>query len=147
MKRRDFIKTSAVSAGLAGCIKISPQLIAAGTDSSKNGATSTDNRPAEYLRRVQGDWFLPPQPVLGRPYQISPMLLAERIRRKIVPRRGFCGIAPGGSVSEAFISGNGAMNIELPGDPYSEQVLFHHESLLMPWKRPLEAPHTADIFP
>ena len=147
MKRRDFIKTSAVAAGLAGCIKISPQLIAAGTDSSKNGATSTDNRPAEYLRRVQGDRFLPPQPVLGRPYQISPMLLAERIRRKIVPRRGFCSIAPGGSVSEAFISGNGAMNIELPGDPYSEQVLFHHESLLMPWKRPLEAPHTADIFP
>jgi len=109
MKRRDFIKTSAVAAGLAGCVKISPRLVAAGTDPSKNGATSTDNRPAEYLRRVQGDRFLPPQPVLGRPYQISPMLLAERIRRKIVPRRGFCSIAPGGSVSEAFISGNGAI--------------------------------------
>ena len=39
------------------------------------------------------------------------------------------------------------MNIELMGDPYSEQVLFHHESLLMPWKRPLEAPQVADIFP
>jgi hypothetical protein len=39
------------------------------------------------------------------------------------------------------------MNIELMGDPYSEQILFHHESLLMPWKRPLEAPKVADIFP
>ena len=39
------------------------------------------------------------------------------------------------------------MTIELMGDPYSEQILFHHESLLMPWKRPLEAPKVADIFP
>jgi alpha-L-fucosidase 2 len=44
-------------------------------------------------------------------------------------------------------SGSGAMNIELTGDPYSEQVLFHHESLIMPWRRPLEAPKAADIFP
>jgi hypothetical protein len=39
------------------------------------------------------------------------------------------------------------MNIEMTCDPYSEQILFHHESLLMPWKRPLEAPNVADIFP
>jgi len=38
------------------------------------------------------------------------------------------------------------MNIELTGDPYTEQILFHHESLLMPWRRPLEAPNAADIF-
>ncbi len=75
------------------------------------------------------------------------MPLAERVRRKIVPQRGFCSIAPGDLVSESLISGNGAMNIELMGDPYSEQILFRHESLLMPWKRPLEAPNVADIFP
>ncbi|HXR06520.1 MAG TPA: glycoside hydrolase N-terminal domain-containing protein, partial [Candidatus Acidoferrum sp.] len=75
------------------------------------------------------------------------MPLAERVRRKIVPQRGFCSIAPGDLVSESLISGNGAMNIELMGDPYAEQILFHHESLLMPWKRPLEAPQVADIFP
>jgi hypothetical protein len=39
------------------------------------------------------------------------------------------------------------MNIELMGDPFSEQILFRHESLLMPWKRPLDAPNVADIFP
>jgi hypothetical protein len=75
------------------------------------------------------------------------MPLAERVRRKIVPQRGFCSIAPGNLVSESLTSGNGAMNIELTGDPYSEQILFHHESLLMPWKRPLEAPNVAGIFP
>jgi alpha-L-fucosidase 2 len=64
-----------------------------------------------------------------------------------VPQRGFCSIAPGNLVSESLTSGNGAMNIELMGDPYAEQILFHHESLLMPWKRPLEAPKVADIFP
>jgi hypothetical protein len=39
------------------------------------------------------------------------------------------------------------MNIELMGDPYAERILFHHESLLLPWKRPMEAPNVADIFP
>ena len=106
-----------------------------------------DNRSAEYLRRAQQDRFLPKPPAPVRSYPISPMPLAERIRRKIVPQRGFCSIAPGNLVSESLTSGNGAMNIELMGDPYSEQILFHHESLLMPWKRPLEAPKVADIFP
>src|ERR1051325_957019 len=146
MKRRDFIKTGAVAVGAMGSLKISPAL-AAGLDSRKNGAASGDNRPAEYLRRVQGDRFLPKSPEPARTYQISPMPLAERIRRKIVPQRGFCSIAPGDLVSEALTSGNGAMNIELMGDPYSEQILFQHESLLMPWPRPLEAPKIADIFP
>jgi len=147
MKRRDFLKTSAVAAGVAASLKIAPILAAAENDSPKTGAPSSDNRPAEYLHRVQSDRFLPKPPAPPRTYPISPMPLAERVRRKIVPQRGFCSIAPGDLVSEALTSGNGAMNIELMGDPYSEQILFHHESLLMPWKQPLEAPNVADIFP
>jgi hypothetical protein len=122
-------------------------LAAAESESAKTGAPSSDNRPAEYLHRVQGDKFLPKAPAPARSYPISPMPLAERLKRKIVPQRGFCSIAPGNTVSESLISGNGAMNIELMGDPYSEQILFHHENLLMPWKRPLEVPNVADIFP
>ncbi len=147
MKRRDFLKTSAVAAGAVGSLKLSPMLAAAENGSAKNGALSSDNRPAEYLRRVQGDRFLPKAPAPARTYPISPIPLAERVRRKIVPQRGFCSIAPGDLVSEALTSGNGAMNIELMGDPYAEQVLFHHESLLMPWNRPLEASKVADLFP
>ena len=75
------------------------------------------------------------------------MTLEERLKRKIVSQHGFCSIIPGKTTSEGMTSGNGAMNIELAGDPYSEQILFHHESLLMPWRRPLEAPKVADIFP
>jgi hypothetical protein len=112
-----------------------------------SGAPPTDNLPAEYLYRVQGDRFLPKPPAPARKYPISPMPLAERVRRKIVPQRGFCSIAPGQLVSESLTSGNGAMKIELMGDPYAEQILFHHEGLLMPWRRPLEAPQVADIFP
>ena len=63
-----------------------------------------------------------------------------------MPLRGFCSIAPGEFVSENHISGNGAVTIELMGDPYAERILFHHESLLMPWK-PVEAPNVADNFP
>jgi len=150
MKRRDFLKTGAAAAGLAGSLKIAPMLAAAESEpqkpSGQTGAPPADNRPAEYLKRVQGDRFLP-KPASARSYPISPMPLAERIQRKIVPRRGFCSIAPAEWVSEALISGNGAMHIELMGDPYAEQILFHHESLLMPWKRPLAAPNMADIFP
>jgi len=143
MKRRDFIKRSALAAGLAGSLNALPQLMAAegGTPPS-----SGDNRSAEYLRRAQAAPFLPKPPAPARTYQISPMPLAERVRRKLVPQRGFCSIAPGNLVNECLTSGNGAMNIELMGDPYSEQVLFHHQSLLLPWKRPLEAPKVADIF-
>ncbi len=147
MKRRDFLKASAAAAGLVGSLKISPALVAAENESKKAGALSADNRPAEYLHRVQGDRFLPKPPALARTYPISPMPRAERVRRKIVPQRGFCSIAPGDLVSEALTSGNGAMNIELMGDPYSEQILFHHESLLLPWSRPLEAPRIAEFLP
>ncbi len=146
MKRRDFLKTSAAAAGLVGSLRISPALAAAGDDSKKAAAVAADNRPAAYLGRVRSDRFLPKPPTPARTYQISPMPLVERIRRKAVPQRGFCSIAPGHIVSEALTTGNGAMNIELMGDPYSEQILFHHESLLMPWKRPLEAPKVAEIF-
>jgi len=146
MKRRDFLKTSAATAGLVGSLTIEPILGAADRD-SQTGAPLADIRPAEYLNHVQGDPVLPKPPELAQPYPISPMPLAERVRRKIVPRRGFCSITPGELVNEGLISGNGAMTIELMGDPYSEQILFHHESLLMPWKRPLEAPQIADILP
>ena len=151
MKRRDFLKTSAAAAGLVGSLKIAPMLAAAESDSPKTSGQTvtppTDNRPADYLHRMQGEPFLPTPPVPARSYEISPMPLAERVRRKIVPQRGFCSSAPGDLVSESLTTGNGAMNIELMGDPFAEQILFHHESLLMPWKRPVEAPQVADIFP
>jgi alpha-L-fucosidase 2 len=145
MKRRKFFKTGMAVAGLIATTKISP-LLAATEKKSKKGMLFKDNRPADYLNRVQRVPFLPKLPVAGRSYPISPMPLAERVRQKIVPQHGFCSITPGELVSEALTSGNGAMKIELMGDPYSEKILFHHESLLMPWKRPMEAPNIADIF-
>ena len=75
------------------------------------------------------------------------MPLSDRLRRGIVPRQGFCSTIPGTTVSEGLTSGNGHMYIEVMCDPYSEQILFHHESLLVPWKRPFEAPKAAEVFP
>ncbi len=146
MKRRKFVKTSAAAASLLGTLEISPLLAATENESPDTGMPSVDNRPAGYLNRVRGVPFLPKPPEVGRSYPISPMPLEERVKRQIVPQRGFCSITPGSLVREALTSGNGTMNIELMGDPYSEEILFHHEGLLMPWKRPLEAPNVADIF-
>jgi alpha-L-fucosidase 2 len=159
MRRRDFLKASTVAAGLAGSLKLVGPLKASEgspqTSSPVSGATGAAqqrNRSADYVRRAQEDTFLPKPPVFAASsrsaaVRISPMPLAERVKRKIVPRRGFCSIAPGATLSEGLISGNGAMNIEMTCAPYSEQVLFRHESLMMPYKRPYEAPKVADIFP
>ena len=145
MERRKFVKTGATAAVLAGSLELSPALLANDNEPRETDAPLTDNRPAEYLDRVRRDPFLP-GPGERIMLSVEPMPLEERIRRKIVPQHGFCSIAPGKTVREALISGNGTVNIELPGNPYSEQVLFHHEALLMPWKRPMEAPRIADIF-
>jgi alpha-L-fucosidase 2 len=151
MKRRDFLKTSGAAAGLVGTMNV-PSVLTAGEGDPQARPVPpktrpVDNRPARYIRRAQKDPFLPKPPVPGRSYPITPMPLAERVRRKVVPRRGFCSIGPADAVNESLVSGNGAMRIELMGDPYTEQVLFRHESLLMPWKKPVEAPDVADIFP
>ncbi len=146
MKRREFFKASAAVTGLMASMEISPLLASDETKSSKKGILKADNRSKEYLKRVQKGPFLPKPPVVGRSYPVSPMPLAERVKREIVPQHGFCSIAQGNSVREALTSGNGKMTIELMGDPYSEKILFHHESLLMPWKRPIEAPNVAAIF-
>jgi alpha-L-fucosidase 2 len=159
MKRRDFIKKSAVAVGMAGSINLLPPLLASEHDSQKvlkrsdkAGVAQQDNRSVEYLRRVKKDRFLPKasayaQSKLAPAVRISPMPMTERLKRNVVPRKGFCSLVPGRTTSEGITSGNGPMNIEITGDPYSEQILFHNESLLMPWKRPFEAPKVADIFP
>lgn len=147
MKRRKFVKTGAAAVGLMGSLEISPLLAATTNEFEETGALLTNNRPEAYLNSVRGNLNLPKLPTAGRSYPIPPMPLDERIKLKIVPQRGFCSIAPGKLVSEALTSGNGTMHIELMGNPYSEQILFHHESLLMPWKRPMEAPNIAGIFP
>jgi hypothetical protein len=80
MKRRDFLKTSAAAAGLVGSLTIKSALAKAEGDpqatSEQTGAQLTDNRPAEYLHRVQEDRFLPKPPAPARLYPISPMPLA-----------------------------------------------------------------------
>ena len=145
MKRRDFLKTGAVAAGLAGSLKLFPALAA----NESGSQTPGDNRFADYLRRAQEDKFLPKPPVVADSspadaLKISPMPLAERVRRKIVPRRGFCSLSP---TSGALLSGTGAVNIELDGDPFTEQIPFRHEMLFAPRRRPAEAPNIADILP
>ena len=151
MKRRDFLKKSTIAVGLASSLEAISPLMASDSEPPKpsrpTGRLPEENRSPEFLRRAREDKFLPKAPVFAErqaDVKISPMPLAERVRRKIVPRRGFCSIAPG---SDALISGNGAMSIEMPCDPYSEQILFRHESLFVPLRRPFEAPKIAGVFP
>jgi alpha-L-fucosidase 2 len=159
VKRRDFLTKGTAVAGLVSSAKFVPPLMADQSGASKPAPAAAkakvaqeEIRSAEYLNREREDKFLPKPPVFRESdgpadVPVSPMPLAERVKRKVVPRRGFCSIAPGASLSEGLTSGNGAMNIETTCAPYSEQILFRHESLMMPYKRPYEAPNVADIFP
>ncbi len=153
MKRRDFLKTSAAAASLAGTQALLPPLAAAEIESPEAsvlpGALAEENRSADFLRRVQQDELLPKPPVVvgSSPpgeVQISPMPLSERIRRGIVPRRGLCSLAPGNDV---LLSGNGAMSLELDGNPYLEEIPITHERLFTPHPKGYECPNIADIFP
>ena len=155
MKRRDFLSKGTVAAGLAGSTSLLKPLDAAQSaapkpaqSSAKAPTTHKEIRSAEYLERVRKDELLPKPPALresGGPIPLSPMPLAERIRRNVVPRHGFCSISPANDA--LLISGNGAMTIETACDPYSEQIVFRHENLFTPHKRPFEAPKIAGIFP
>ena len=146
MKRRKFFKSTTAAAGLIGTLNIPQILVAAEQESSQTRAPLTDNRPVDYLDSVKDVPFLSKAPKTGKTYPITPMPLEDRVRQRIIPKKGFCSVAPGDVVSEALTAGNGAMTIELKGYPYTEEVLFHHEELMMPWKKPMEAPNVANIF-
>lgn len=154
MKRRVFIKKSAITAGLVGssslllttatgCNETSSQ------NSGRKRVVPKEIRSDEFLKSVKSDKSLTKNPVFAESFlpeksQIKSMPLKERLKRNIVPRRGFCSLAPGG---EALSSGNGAVNIEVAGNPYTEQIPFSHESLFAPRKKSLEAPKIANVFP
>jgi len=144
MKRREFIRTSAVAAGLAGSLKVIPTTVAAEPEPPKQPKPrAEENLSADYLDRVRSDPLLPKSPV-SLDAAIPPMALGERVRRKVVPRRGYCSLTP---ASGSLISGNGAMNIELECDPFNERISFRHEMLYAPRRRPSEAPKVAEFFP
>jgi hypothetical protein len=155
MKRRDFLTKGTLAAGLAA----SPCLLAPILESETSSAQSTKSseqpakapeeiRSAEYLRRAREDQLLPKMPAHTDSrlsgVKIVPMPYEERMRRGIIPRRGFCSITPGSDA--LLISGNGPINIDMPCDPYSEQVSFRHESLFVP-RKPFQAPNIAGILP
>jgi alpha-L-fucosidase 2 len=150
MRRRDFIKKGTIAAGLASSVDfLSLPANGSSQPSPQAGTLPDDNRSADYGRAAQDDAFVPKPPefaasLRSSDVKISPMPLEERLRRKLVPRRGFCSIEPGNG---ALICGNGTVSIELEGDPYTEQIPFRHELLYPPRRRPFEAPKIAEIFP
>ena len=144
MKRRVFIKNSALSIGLV----TTPSLLLATAkledpETAQIAGTEPEEiRSVEYLRRAKSSQFLPKPPEYTN-ISLSPMPLSERLKRNIVPRRGFCCISPGG---EGLSAGNGAVNIEVIGNPYTERISFSHESLFTPRKKSFEAPKIANVF-
>jgi len=84
--------------------------------------------------------FLPKTPVSASPElgdtKALPMSLEERIKQKIVPKLG---IVSTGTDGGTLLSGDGKMMVELAGNPLEDDIIFHHERIMQPWKRPFEA--------
>jgi len=75
----------------------------------------------------------------------SPMPRAERIRRCIVPKRGFVSTGIDGGT---MISGDGKMMVETGGQSAVRPGEFsRHERLIQPWPTPWEAPKIASVLP
>ena len=86
--------------------------------------------------------FVPPD------QRVVPMSLQERIRLGTVPMRGMCSTVPAKTPDNGLLSGNGKMWVEVFGDSFSEQIVFHQEKLLQPWRdHPLQAPQIASVLP
>ncbi len=147
MQRRTFLTKSALvsAAALTSPAFASPL-------SEKEAVPVSPTSAPDTLPPGPADAFLPKQPLsiealLPAAERIHPMPLAERQRPGMVPRRGICSLSPGRPSWDTLLSGNGSMYTELAGHPYTEQLLFHHELLQVPWRRPFEAPKVASVLP
>jgi alpha-L-fucosidase 2 len=157
VKRRECLTRVTAVAGLAGSVTLPDALQAdQGTAPSKTRTPRTarlaqgEIRSTAYLTRARQDRLLPKPPVISQAVRpgdvaISPMSLAERVRRGVVPRRGLCSLTP--APDALLISGNGAMSVETACHPYAESIVFRHESLFAPRKRPFESPNIAGVLP
>jgi len=154
MKRRDFLKKSTLAAGLVSAPRTLVPLLESeapaslGIEPAQMKMNSlNETRSAGYFARARSEKLLPKKPTfvttLASGVKITPMPLTERRQRGILPRRGFCSISPG---RDALLSGNGPISIEVSCNPYSEQVVFRHESVFVPHKH-FEAPNIAPILP
>lgn len=157
MHRRDFLKGGlqtggAVVAGLA--VSASTQ---AQTPTSSSATPPVPATPVKAIKPYRlpvgkSDAWLPKLPLSVETIApsgpaIAPMSLEDRVRRHIVPRRGVCSLAPADKFKDTLLTGNGWMSAELAGDPFAERVVFRQERLLLPWKRPFEAPNIAAVLP
>ena len=69
-------------------------------------------------------------------------------KRTFLPRHNVCSIAPAEDASDNFITGNGALRMQMTGRPYHEVVTYGHEELYMPkWVKTPEPPDLRPVLP
>lgn len=149
IRRRDVLQAGVVGIAGASMLRLTPAVADAPPKGSVSGATK---QTPLVTRSVSAESRLAPELPLPLAHDtkapaITPISKGERERRGVVPRRGVCSIAPGTPFRDTLLSGNGSQYLELTGAPYSERVLFHHEHLMLPWRRPFEAPNVAAVLP
>ena len=122
MDRRGFIKKSAIAAGSAGSLEKRRGLGRKKGNRSGGGARESFRRLSSACAAgpVTAEIADARESLRSPEARISPMPLAERVRRRIVPRRGFCSIVPDSDA--LLISGRGHGH-RGGCHPYAEQII------------------------
>ena len=69
-------------------------------------------------------------------------------KRTFLPRHNACSISPATDPSDNYVTGNGAMRINVTGRPYNEYMTFGHELLYVPqWVKTPEPPDLRPVLP
>ncbi len=79
-------------------------------------------------------------------YEYEPMALEAR--KKILPERSVCSLAPSEDYADCASTGNGFQRIDVLGDPYNEEFAFTQEALYTPkWEKAPEPPDLTGVMP
>jgi len=90
--------------------------------------------------------WLPSAGAAQGPAGDSPQAAAETRRGALIPARGVTSSVPASRWDYGFLTGNGRIGAVVYGDPTKETIVFNHERLYLPQRRP-EIPDLGRSFP
>ncbi len=82
------------------------------------------------------------------PFQFKYGAMPLELRKKILPERSVCSLAPSKDWADIISTGNGFQRIDIMGDPYNEEFTFTQEALYTPqWAKTPEPPDLTGVMP
>jgi len=101
----------------------------------KSGNNANATSPAILIVALVAAW-LPSAGAAERPASHSPQTAEATWGDDLIPARGVTSSAPASRWDYGFLTGNGRIGAVVYGDPAKETIVFNHERLYLPHRRP-----------